>query len=72
MQSYDIYYFSSRGSLCCKFSVQCSDNKRASVLAHAMRPDFCKGVEVWSDETLVYARIRRFFETEPPYDIALP
>jgi hypothetical protein len=70
MLSYDIYYFSSIGSISCKFSVQCADEKRASILAHAMRPTACNGIEVWSGETLVYARIRRISQTETPYDVA--
>jgi hypothetical protein len=56
MPSYDICYLSSDDALSCSFTAQCTDDKCACILAHAMRLKSCKGFEVWRGESLIYAR----------------
>jgi hypothetical protein len=56
MLAYDICYVGSGNALACTLTAQCADDRRACILAHAMRPNACKGIEVWRDEVLIYAR----------------
>ena len=56
MFAYDICYLDQGGVLTCKFSAMCDDDKRAKILAHAMKlPDY-RRLEVWKGESLVYRR----------------
>ena len=44
------------GALSYKFAADCDDDSRAKVLAHAMKLPSVRKLEVWSGETLIYAR----------------
>jgi hypothetical protein len=56
MPAYDIRYLDGQGALAHKFSAVCDNDKRAQVLAHAMRLPSTERLEVWLDDMLVYAR----------------
>jgi len=56
MPAYEICYLDTDGMLTYKFSADCDDDNRAKVLAHAMKLPSAKRLEVWSGETLIYAR----------------
>ena len=56
MPAYDIRYLDGAGVLTHGFSAVCADHGRARVLAHAMKLPSAKRLEVWSGETLIYAR----------------
>ena len=56
MPAYEICYLDPNGALTYKFDADCADDKRAKVLAHAMKLPGAKGLEVWNGERLVYAR----------------
>ena len=56
MPAYEICYLDRDGALTYKFAADCADDKRAKVLAHAMKLPSAKGLEVWSGQTLIYAR----------------
>jgi hypothetical protein len=56
MPAYDICYLDQDGSLTYKFSATCDDDQRAKILAHAMKLPSAKKLEVWSGQTLIYAR----------------
>ena len=56
MPAYEICYLDRDGALTYKFAADCADDKRAKVLAHAMKLPSAKRLEVWSGETLIYAR----------------
>ena len=56
MPAYEICYLDTDGALTYKFAADCTDDKRAKVLAHAMKLPSCKHLEVWSGEELIYAR----------------
>jgi hypothetical protein len=56
MPAYEICYLDEDGSLTYKFSATCDDDQRAKILAHAMKLPSAKKLEVWSGETLIYAR----------------
>jgi hypothetical protein len=56
MPEYDICYLNQDGKLSYKFSATCDDDKRAKVLAHAMKRPECVRLEVWNDGSLVYKR----------------
>ena len=56
MPAYEICYLDTDGALTYKFAADCTDDKRAKVLAHAMKLPGAKRLEVWSGETLIYAR----------------
>lgn len=56
MPAYEICYRDEAGSLTYKFSATCDDDQRARILAHAMKLPSAKKLEVWSGETLIYAR----------------
>jgi hypothetical protein len=56
MPAYDICYLNQGGELSYKFSATCDDDKRAKVLAHAMKMPDCKRLEVWNGELLVFQR----------------
>jgi len=56
MPAYDIRYLDGEGSLAHAFSAVCDNEKRARILAHAMKLPSARRLEVWLDEALVYAR----------------
>jgi hypothetical protein len=56
MPAYDIRYLDGQGSLAHKFSAECDNDKRARVLAHAMKLPSAERLEIWLDDMLVYAR----------------
>ena len=56
MPAYEICYLDHDGALTYKFAADCADDNRAKVLAHAMKLPSAKRLEVWSGETLIYAR----------------
>ncbi|HWY62240.1 MAG TPA: hypothetical protein VNW15_10105 [Rhizomicrobium sp.] len=56
MPGYEICYLDTEGALTYKFAADCADDNRAKVLAHAMKLPSAKRLEVWSGETLIYAR----------------
>ncbi len=56
MPAYEICYLNAEGALAYKFAADCDDDSRAKVLAHAMKLPNAKRLEVWSGETLIYAR----------------
>jgi hypothetical protein len=56
MPAYEICYLDDDGTLTYKFSATCDDDQRAKILAHAMKLPSARKLEVWSGETLIYAR----------------
>jgi hypothetical protein len=56
MLAYEINYLKTDGSLAAKFSAQCNDDTQAKVLAHAMKMDGARQIEVWKGQTLIYSR----------------
>jgi len=56
MPAYEICYLNGEGALAYKFAADCDNDNRAKVLAHAMKLPSTKRLEVWSGETLIYAR----------------
>jgi hypothetical protein len=56
MPAYEICYLDGDGALTYKFLANCQDDGRAKVLAHAMKLPGAKRLEVWSGESLIYAR----------------
>lgn len=56
MPHYEICYRNEDGSLAAKFTTPCPDDKRAKILAHAMKSREHKALEVWDGDTLVYER----------------
>ena len=56
MPAYDIRYLDGDGSLAHTFSAVCDDDKRARILAHAMKLPTAERLEVWHNDMLVYAR----------------
>jgi len=56
MPAYQIAYFDNNGALKHQFSANCDDDKRAKIIAHAMRVSGTKGMEVWSRGKLIYIR----------------
>ena len=56
MPAYEICYLDEGGALTYKFSADCDDDQRAKILAHAMKSPSIKALEVWSGQSLIYAR----------------
>jgi hypothetical protein len=56
MPAYDIRYLDGEGLLAHAFSAVCDNEKRARILAHAMKLPSAERMEVWLDNMLVYAR----------------
>ena len=59
MPSYDIRYLDNDGTLKAKIATECANDIQAKVLAHAMKADGAKRIEVWDGPTLVYERPER-------------
>jgi hypothetical protein len=56
MPAYEICYLDEEGALTYKFTADCDDDRRAKVLAHAMKLPSARKLEVWSGEMLIYTR----------------
>jgi hypothetical protein len=56
MPAYNIRYLDGDGFLAHGFQAACDDEKRARILAHAMKLPSAQRLEVWLDDILVYAR----------------
>jgi hypothetical protein len=56
MPDYEICYLKDDGSLAGKFAANCTTEMQAKILAHAMRLDSTRGIEVWSGNQLIYRR----------------
>jgi len=56
MPAYEICYLDEGGALTYQFTADCDDDKRAKILAHAMKMPSARKLEVWSGEMLIYAR----------------
>jgi hypothetical protein len=56
MPAYEICYLDEGGALTYKFTADCDDDRRAKVLAHAMKLPSARKLEVWNGEMLIYAR----------------
>ena len=54
--AYDICYVDGAGHLLASHSVPCASDKKACILAHAMRPQGTRRIEVWKGASLVYER----------------
>ena len=56
MPSYDIRYLDSDGSVTANIATECANDTQAKVLAHAMKADGAKRIEVWDGPNLIYQR----------------
>jgi hypothetical protein len=56
MPDYEICYLKNDGSLAGKFTAQCQTEMQAKILAHAMRLETSRGIEVWDGSHLIYRR----------------
>ncbi|HSM95050.1 MAG TPA: hypothetical protein VLT91_03335 [Rhizomicrobium sp.] len=56
MPAYEINYRHGDGSLTAKIETHCACDKDAKILAHAMKMDGVRQIEVWQGDTLIYAR----------------
>jgi hypothetical protein len=60
MPNYDIRYLDDDGRLKAKIATECANDMQAKVLAHAMKAEGSKRIEVWDGPTLVYERPERY------------
>jgi len=56
MPAYEICYLRTDGSFAAAIAANCRDDKQAKILAHAMKLESAKRMEVWSGDRLVYER----------------
>lgn len=56
MPSYELRYLDSDGALTAKVAADCANDIQAKVLAHALKADGAKQIEVWDGTTLIYQR----------------
>ena len=56
MPAYEITYRHDDGSLTAKIETHCASDKEAKILAHAMKMDGARRIEVWQGDTLIYER----------------
>lgn len=56
MPNFEIYYREQDGTLVEKFSVHCATTTHAKIMAHAMKARSDAQIEVWLEDSLVYAR----------------
>ena len=54
--AYDICYVDGAERLLASHSVRCASDKKACILAHAMRPQGTRRLEVWKGASLIYER----------------
>jgi hypothetical protein len=64
MPTYEICYLDGDGALTYKFAANCDDDQRAKILAHAMKLPSVRKLEVWSGDTLIYARPSAIMERQ--------
>jgi len=64
MPAYEICYLDEEGALTYKFTADCDDDKRAKILAHAMKMPSARKLEVWSGESLIYTRPSAILESQ--------
>ncbi|MBS0274323.1 MAG: hypothetical protein JSR55_07965 [Proteobacteria bacterium] len=65
MPAYAITYRHDDGSLTAKIETHCASDKEAKILAHAMKMQGARQLEVWQGDTLIYARPQGRRETAP-------
>lgn len=56
VRAYEICYLDAAGRVIASHNVQCSGEKQARILAHALRPEGMRRLEVWRCGSLVYER----------------
>lgn len=56
MPSYDIRYLDADGTVKAIVAAECANDIQAKVLAHALKADGAKQIEVWDGPTLIYQR----------------
>lgn len=56
MPDYEICYLKTDGSLAGKFAAHCKTDIQAKILAHAMRLEDARRIEVWDGPDLIYQR----------------
>lgn len=56
MPSYELRYLDADGTLKATIAAECANDMQAKVLAHAMKTDGAKRIEVWDGPHLVYER----------------
>jgi hypothetical protein len=56
MPAYEICYKDDSGNLARAFSVKFDSELRAKILAHALKPQECRQLEVWDGDRLIYSR----------------
>jgi hypothetical protein len=66
MPAYEINYLHNDGSLAAKFEMQCASDKEAKILAHALKMDGAKQIEVWNGRALIYTRPQMEIEARGP------
>lgn len=72
MPAYEITYRHGDGSLTAKIETHCASDKEAKILAHAMKMDGARQLEVWLGDTLIYARPQDRAEKVPIFVEAHP
>lgn len=70
MPVYEICYLDAEGALLGTFSVPCTSDKEAKIMAHAMRVSGARRMEVWNGSALVYERPQ--MHRVPLYNVPLP
>ncbi len=56
MPSYDIRYLDADGAVTASVAADCANDIQAKVLAHALKADGAKRIEVWDGPHLIYQR----------------
>ena len=56
MPSYEICYLNQDGTLNAKIAADCANDMQAKVLAHALKAEGFRRIEVWNGVTLIYER----------------
>jgi hypothetical protein len=67
MPQYDIRYLDGDGSVKAKIATECANDTHAKVMAHAMRAEGSKRIEVWDGPTLIYERGERVMPDAPSW-----
>lgn len=62
MPSYDIRYLNDDGSLNATIATECANDIQAKVLAHALKAEGSRRIEVWDGPTLVYERPESYWQ----------
>ncbi|HEY2033421.1 MAG TPA: hypothetical protein VGH02_07000 [Rhizomicrobium sp.] len=65
MPAYEINYRHGDGSLTAKIETHCATDKEAKILAHAMKMEGARQLEVWQGDVLIYARPQRRVQKFP-------